>query len=147
MFQFDHTDELYAHMNITTSSSSASYIRPWATPSSRSPGVLLHDDGGMLIPRVDSLGQRRTELMRQSTAPVTFPLGFAEIVWSDGPRRTRDDSALGNPRFGKQTFEWRAPAAGWKWARVALWDVSGTGAFVNPVWNENWEIGRLILEN
>ena len=36
--------------------------------------------------------------------------------------------------FGKRTFEWRAPAAGWQWARVAVWDVAGNGAFVNPVW-------------
>jgi hypothetical protein len=36
--------------------------------------------------------------------------------------------------FGGKTFEWRAPAKGWKWARVAVWDVAGNGAFVNPVW-------------
>ena len=36
--------------------------------------------------------------------------------------------------FGSQTFEWRAKATGWKWARVAVWDIAGNGAFVNPFW-------------
>ena len=38
--------------------------------------------------------------------------------------------------FGTRTFEWRAPAAGWQWARVAVWDVAGNGAFVNPHWKQ-----------
>jgi hypothetical protein len=34
--------------------------------------------------------------------------------------------------FGKQSFSWSAPAPGWKWARVSVWDVAANGAFVNP---------------
>ena len=36
--------------------------------------------------------------------------------------------------FGSRRFEWRAKATGWKWARVAVWDIAGNGAFVNPFW-------------
>jgi hypothetical protein len=25
-------------------------------------------------------------------------------------------------------------APGWKWARIAVWDVAANGAFTNPVW-------------
>ena len=42
---------------------------------------------------------------------------------------------LGNTReFGEATFDWSTEADGWTWARVAVWDVAGNGAFVNPVW-------------
>ena len=27
-----------------------------------------------------------------------------------------------------------AEAENWKWSRVAVWDVAGNGAFVNPIW-------------
>lgn len=44
---------------------------------------------------------------------------------------------LGDTReFGNQTFEWRARATGWTWARVAVSDVAGNGAFVNPGWRQ-----------
>lgn len=26
-------------------------------------------------------------------------------------------------------------APGWRWARIAVWDIAGNGAFANPVWN------------
>jgi hypothetical protein len=35
--------------------------------------------------------------------------------------------------FGNATFNWRTNAKGWKWARVAVWDIAGNGAFINPV--------------
>jgi len=65
----------------------------------------------------------------------TMPLQFAEIVWGDGTTTHREVIELGATReFGSQAFEWRAKASGWKWARVAVWDVAANGAFVNPVW-------------
>jgi len=62
-------------------------------------------------------------------------LKFAEIVWGDGQTTRRETIALDAAReFGDQRFTWKAKANGWKWARVAVWDVAGNGAFVNPVW-------------
>jgi hypothetical protein len=36
-------------------------------------------------------------------------------------------------RFHKD-FTWEANGAGWKWARLTVWDVAGTGAFTTPIW-------------
>ncbi|MCI0350442.1 MAG: hypothetical protein L0Z53_13535, partial [Acidobacteriales bacterium] len=67
----------------------------------------------------------------------TFPLRFAEIVWGDGHGTDREIIPLEKTReFNSQTFEWKAKAEGWKWARVAVWDIAGNGAFVNPVWRK-----------
>src|SRR5207247_4319399 len=67
-------------------------------------------------------------------AQWTFPLAFGEIVWGNGRETFTQTFPLDQTRqFGSQTFEWKADAKEWKWARVAVWDVAGNGAFVNPV--------------
>ena len=35
--------------------------------------------------------------------------------------------------FGSSTLEFSTEARNWQWARVAVWDVAGNGAFINPV--------------
>jgi hypothetical protein len=35
--------------------------------------------------------------------------------------------------FGSATFTWKTDAKDWKWARLAVWDIAGNGAFINPV--------------
>ena len=137
MFQFDHTDELYAHMNIN-------YIKLDRLPAFEQWGQALEPlargdffttTGEVLLPRVDLSKSTANEVVASVDAQWTFPLRFAEIVWSDGKTTQRETIPLAETReFGKRTFEWRAPAAGWQWARVAVWDVAGNGAFVNPVW-------------
>ena len=37
-------------------------------------------------------------------------------------------------QFATDQFSWNLDAKGWKWARVAIWDIAANGAFVNPVW-------------
>jgi hypothetical protein len=137
MFQFDHTHELYAHMNIN-------YIRldrlpefdRWGdalAPLAR--GDYFTTTGEVLLPRVDLSKSTADAIVASVDAQWTFPLRFAEIVWGDGKMTHREIIALGETReFGKRTFEWKAPAAGWQWARVAVWDIAGNGAYVNPVW-------------
>jgi hypothetical protein len=137
MFQFDHTDELYAHMNIN-------YIKldrlptfdRWGEavePLAR--GEFFTTTGEVLLPRVDLSKSTANEVVASVDAQWTLPLKFAEIVWSDGKTTTRETILLADTReFGKRTFEWRASAAGWQWARVAVWDVAGNGAFANPTW-------------
>jgi hypothetical protein len=137
MFQFDQTHEIYAHMNIN-------YIKLDRLPSFDRWGDALEPlargdffttTGEVLLPRVDLSKSTAHEIVASVDAQWTFPLRFAEIVWSDGKTTHRETIALADTHeFGKKTFEWRAPAAGWTWARLAVWDVAGNGAFVNPVW-------------
>ena len=37
--------------------------------------------------------------------------------------------------FGKQKIEFDVDAPNWRWARLAVWDIAGNGAFANPVRN------------
>ena len=139
VFQFDHTHELYAHMNIN-------YIKldrlppfdRWGealTPLAK--GEFFTTTGEVLLPDVNLSSSSATEIVASVRAIWTFPLRFAEIVWGDGQTTHRQIIELADTReFGSKTFEWRAKASGWKWARVAVWDVAGNGAFVNPVWRQ-----------
>jgi hypothetical protein len=43
-------------------------------------------------------------------------------------------SLAATKEFGKQNFTWEASAPNWKWARLAVWDVAGNGAFIPPIW-------------
>jgi hypothetical protein len=137
MFQFDHTHELYAHMNIN-------YVKLNTLPPFDRWGEILAPlasgdyfttTGEILLPRVDLSHSTADQVTATVDAQWTFPLSFAEIVWGDGSQTHYQTIPLAETReFGKQTFEWKAPAAGWKWARVSVWDVAGNGAFLNPVW-------------
>jgi hypothetical protein len=61
-------------------------------------------------------------------------LAFAEIVWGDGEQTfTKTFPLTEVGPFGSATFTWNADAKDWKWARVAVWDIAGGGAFINPV--------------
>jgi hypothetical protein len=137
VFQFDHTHELYAHMNIN-------YVRldrlpafeRWGdalAPLAR--GEFFVTTGEVLLPEVDLTPSSATQIVANVRALWTLPLRFAEIVWGDGRTTHREVIELADTReFGGRRFEWRAEANGWKWARVAVWDVAGNGAFVNPFW-------------
>ena len=61
--------------------------------------------------------------------------GSRELVWGDGRTTHREVIELADTReFGAQRFEWRAKASGLDVGPVAVWDVAGNGAFVNPFW-------------
>jgi hypothetical protein len=137
VFQFDHTHELYPHMNIN-------YVKldhlpafdRWGdalAPVAR--GEYFTTTGEVLLPEVSLTSSSAAEIVATVHALWTFPLRFAEIVWGDGKTTHRETIDLAATReFGDQRFEWRAKASGWTWARVAVWDVAGNGAFVNPFW-------------
>lgn len=136
VFQIDPTHELYAHMNIN-------YVRAASLPSFESYGTLLEamsqgdffvSTGEVLLPET-SITPSVGRIAVHARVRWTFPLQFAEIVWGDGVRTERKIFPLDSTRpFGDQTFSWTADAPGWKWARVAVWDIAANGAFVNPVW-------------
>jgi hypothetical protein len=137
VFQFDHTHELYAHMNIN-------YVRLDRLPAfdrwgdvlaPMANGAFFTTTGEVLLPDVTLTASTAGEIVARARVSWTFPLKFAEIVWGDGKTTHRQVIELSETReFGNATFEWRAEASGWTWARVAVWDVAGNGAFVNPVW-------------
>ena len=136
VFQLDHTHELYAHMNIN-------YIRLDQLPGfdnyGRAIKPLAEGDfftttGEVLLPQVIISTSDADEIAVKAEVQWTFPLRFAEIVWGDGEKTDRKIIPLATTgSFGRSTFEWSAKAPGWKWARVAVWDVAANGAFVNPV--------------
>jgi hypothetical protein len=64
----------------------------------------------------------------------TFPLEFAELVWSDGTRVERKIINLTDTLpFGKKEFRIPFDATGKKWVRFAVWDSAGNGAYVQPI--------------
>ena len=140
VFQFDATHELYAHMNIN-------YVRldelppfdRWGEavePLAR--GDYFTTTGEVLLPEVDFSASTDDRLDVWMEVDWTFPLRFAEIVWGDAAGGThREVTPLSRTRpLGAGGFALAADAAGWTWARVAVWDVAGNGAFVNPTWRE-----------
>jgi len=64
----------------------------------------------------------------------TFPLDFAELVWSDGVKVDRQIISLTDTTaFGTKTFRIPFDATGKKWVRFAVWDAAGDGAWLQPV--------------
>jgi hypothetical protein len=63
----------------------------------------------------------------------TFPLDFAELVWSDGAKVDRQIiNLMDTTAFGTKTFRIPFDAAGKKWIRFAVWDSAGNGAWLQP---------------
>jgi hypothetical protein len=136
VFQLDTTHELYGHMNIN-------YVRLTSLPTfdhydqlldAVAKGEYFTSTGEITLPEVTwkPAGDR---IAANVTASYTFPLNMAEIVWGDGTRTQRKVIPLDSTReFGSGNFAWDVDAPGWKWARLAIWDVAGNGAFTNPIW-------------
>jgi hypothetical protein len=63
----------------------------------------------------------------------TFPLDFAEVVWSDGTNVDRKIVSLTDTTaFGTKTLRISFDATGKKWVRLAVWDAAGDGAWTQP---------------
>ncbi len=140
VFQIDATHELWAHMNVN-------YVRMAALPGFDDYGRFLDalargdffiSTGEVLLPEATITREAAGGIRARVRARWTFPLAFAEIVWGDTVRTSRKVIPLEETRpFASASFEWTAEANGWRWARVAVWDVAGNGAFINPVWKES----------
>ncbi|MDR3753188.1 MAG: hypothetical protein P4K93_07105 [Terracidiphilus sp.] len=64
----------------------------------------------------------------------TFPLEFAELVWSDGAKVDRKIIRLTDTEpFGAKTFRIPFDATGKKWVRFDVWDAAGNGAWLQPM--------------
>jgi hypothetical protein len=69
-----------------------------------------------------------------ATFEYTFPLDFAEVVWSDGTTVDRKIVRLTDTTaFGMKTLRIPFDATGKKWVRLAVWDAAGDGAWLQPV--------------
>jgi len=69
-----------------------------------------------------------------ATIEYTFPLEFAELVWSDGAKVDRKIVKLTDTTaFGTKSFRIPFDATGKKWVRFAVWDSAGDGAWLQPV--------------
>src|SRR5918996_338586 len=118
VFQFDHTHELYAHMNVN-------YVRLARVPPfdrwgdallPLAKGEFFTTTGEVLLPDVDLASSSGNEIVAKARVSWTFPLQFAEIVWGDGRTVHREVIDLADTReFGSKTFDWRANANGWTW--------------------------------
>lgn len=138
VFQIDSTHELYAHMNIN-------YVRAEKLPAFENYGELLRSmtkgdffmsTGEVLMPSHSIRETGKSKLHATAEVQYTLPLQFAEVVWGDGEKTHRQTYSLETTRnFGNIKLDFDADAPGWRWARLAVWDVAGNGAFANPVWN------------
>ena len=135
VFQFDHTHEVYGHMNVN-------YLKMGRLPRFDSFGEMLEPlrtgeffvtTGEVLLPSW-KIGGTEDEIDVTVEIDWTFPLKFAEVVWGDGRGTRREIIDLSESgEFGSGPHQWKVRAPGWAWARVAVWDVAANGAFVNPV--------------
>lgn len=138
VFQVAATDELYSQMNVN-------YLPLGGVPGYDDRGKVLKaaaegkgfiSTGEVLLPRV-GFKSEKDAVEFDAEVRWTFPLREAEIVWGDGRVTHREVMKLDTTgTLAGQPFHWRTKAPGWRWARVAVWDVAGDGAFTNPQWNE-----------
>ena len=136
MFHIDQSHELYTHMN-------ANYVRIGELPDFDHYGGMLDalrrgdyfiSMGEVLLPATNISTADANAVKATVKAQWTFPLAFGEIVWGNGRETFTQTFPLDQTRpFGSGTFEWKTDAKDWRWARIAVWDVAGNGAFVNPV--------------
>jgi hypothetical protein len=74
-----------------------------------------------------------TKAIYTASIEYTFPLEFAEVVWSDGKAVDRKIIPLADTTpFGSKNLRVPFDATGKKWVRFAVWDSAGNGAWVQP---------------
>ena len=137
VFQLDSTHELWGHMNVN-------YVRLPQLPNYDGYGQVLDairrseffvTTGEVLLPEVAITAPSPDKIAVRAKAQWTFPLAMAEVIWGDGGQAHRTEFLLDTTRgFGSAMFDWQIEAPGWKWARVAVWDIAKNGAFISPVW-------------
>jgi hypothetical protein len=134
VFQIDETHELYAHMN-------ANYVKLDRVPAFDEFGKALEplqrgdffiSTGEVLLPDW-SIANENGRIRARAKVRHTFPLEFAEVVWGDGVNVQRHTIRFPKTtQFGELSIDAAVDAPGWKWARLAVWDIAANGAFVNP---------------
>jgi hypothetical protein len=139
VFQISSADELYGHLNIN-------YLRLPELPSfdqyDRILSAIEKGDGfittgEILLPSASMSAEGDRSIRVKARISSTFPLRIAELVWGDGVHTQRQIIDLqSTPAFDDHAYSWLVETPGWKWARFAVWDVAGDGAFTNPIWRD-----------
>ncbi|HEX5283409.1 MAG TPA: hypothetical protein VFW30_04765 [Bryocella sp.] len=139
VFQISSADELYGHMNIN-------YLRLPKLPSFDHYDQILESvkkgdgfitTGEILLPSVSITPAGNDKVKVDADISWTFPLRVGEVVWGDGKTTHHEMIDLQSaPQFNQRNYSWTLDTPGWTWARFAVWDVAGDGAFTNPVWND-----------
>jgi len=139
VFQISSSDELYGHMNIN-------YLRLPELPSfdhydrivkSVEKGDGFITTGEILLPAASMSAVGDHSIRVAAKISSTFPLRVAELVWGDGAKTHRQLIDLNStPAFDDHVYSWLLETPGWTWARFAVWDVAGDGAFTNPIWRD-----------
>jgi hypothetical protein len=139
VFQISSDDELYGHMNIN-------YLRMPKLPSfddyasifaSIQKGDGFITTGEILLPSATMTPEGDDSVRVDAKISSTFPLRIAELVWGDGATTHHKIIDLDEtPAFDEHQYNWLVDAPGWTWARFAVWDVAGDGAFTSPIWRD-----------
>ena len=135
LFQLSQTDELYSSLN-------ANYLKLDRIPDFDHYSKVLDSmaKGDSSLPekcycRTCPQQHCRTAYISVRPPHPTFPLRFAEIVWGDGKQTHHEVFPIDTSvAFDQHRYEWTARAPGWKWARIAVWDIAADGGFTNPIW-------------
>jgi hypothetical protein len=135
VFQVDTTHELYGHMNINyVHLELPTFDHYGDLLDAVSKGDYFTTTGEIILPEV-KWNAAGDHIAARVSASYTFPLNMAEIVWGDGSKTQRKMFPLDTTKeFGTAAFAWALDAPGWKWARLAIWDIAGNGAFTTPIW-------------
>jgi hypothetical protein len=140
VFQISSADELYGAMNIN-------YLRLPALPSfdrydqifkSIEKGDGFITTGEILLPSTSMSAEGNDSIRINARISSTFPLRIAEIVWGNGRHIHHQIIDMqSTPAFDDHEYSWQVETPGWTWARFAVWDVAGDGAFTNPIWRDS----------
>ena len=140
VFQVSAEDELYGHMNIN-------YLHLSDLPSfdhyddifkSIEKGDDFITTGEILLPSTSMSPEGDRSARVRARISSTFPLRIAELVWGDGNNTHQQIIDLESTfSFDDHEYSWLVETPGWKWARFAVWDVAGDGAFTNPIWHDS----------
>jgi hypothetical protein len=139
VFQTSTEDELYAHLNINylRLANLPSYDHYDKVLSAVEKGDGFISTGEILLPLIQMIPAGPQGIKVQTKISSTFPLRFAELVWGDGTTTQRKIIDLqSTPEFDEHSYTWTIDTPGWKWARFAVWDIAGDGAFTNPIWSD-----------
>ena len=138
VFKIEPHSELYGHLNVN-------YLKLDRLPrfaDGWQPVLDVLRRGEFFVTTGEILAADTALVREAGTAPRltaqltwTLPLAFAEIIAGDGTKTHRRRIDLSDTRaFGTRTFSGPLPVEpNLRWARLAVWDIAGNGAFSQPL--------------
>ena len=144
VFQVQPDYELYGHMNINylKLDTLPRFADGWGSIlKTLRGGKYFTTTGEILIPHFTVAGKESGDIIKATKSVVeakiewTFPLAYAEIIFGDGSKVTRQRVDLSDTEsFGERTLRTSVDLTNQKWVRFEIWDIAANGAFTQPVW-------------